>query len=889
MPIEAGTRLGDIEILAPLGQGGMGEVYRARDIRLDREVAVKVLSKNVAENPDALERFEREAKAVAALSHPGIRAIHDFRSDDGLVYAVMELLDGESLREALESGPLPQRKVATYARQLAEALAAAHEKGIVHRDLKPDNVFVTREGHVKILDFGLAKLDPSEDRPKAAAGSADSPTVSRHTDPGTVLGTVGYMSPEQVRGEPADARSDIFSLGTIIYEMCTGQQAFRRATSVETMAAILREDPPALPPSAPELLSRIVWHCLEKQPSERFQSARDLAFDLLSLDRSSTMSGAPIAAAQGADQRPPGAIARWMTLAIAIATSFALGTWWAGRSQPGASAPRPASFQRLTDQPGSERLPSITPDGRSVFYVAESGGQSDVMMLRGGSRNPVNLTAGSSADDTEPAVSPDGERIAFRSERDGGGIFVMNTSGESVRRVSNFGFNPAWSPDGKEIVVSTDSFTNPGVRLGRDAELVAVEVGSGRRRELVAAGDAMQPSWSPSGSRVAYWTMRAGGQRDIRTAAADGSESALGGKIVTDDLAIDWSPKWAPDGRHLYFASDRGGTMNLWRVPVDESSGEVLGAPEAVTTPTSWSGNFSISADGRSLCFETREWRSTIYRVPFDPRSGAVTGAPEPFLESSQQVMFHTNSPDGERVAVTLAGPPEDAFVAGRGWSEYRRLTDDSFRDRVSTWSPDGDTLALFSDRSGRYQVWTVRPDGSELKRLTEFSGGPIVPIWSPRGNRMALTVTGSGWLIIDLDAGPHAGEPSLMPPLDEATVFWPNAWSADETTLVGNVVSKEATWSGVATYSFETGRYEVLTRSPFLDIPFPIWVPGSKKMILYRGSEGIMLLDQRDPAPRLVLAAELAAQPIGVAADGRWISYLETEAEGAIWQMTLE
>ena len=328
MPIEAGTRLGDIEILAPLGQGGMGEVYRARDIRLDREVAVKVLSKNVAENPDALERFEREAKAVAALSHPGIRAIHDFRSDDGLVYAVMELLDGESLREALESGPLPQRKVATYARQLAEALAAAHEKGIVHRDLKPDNVFVTREGHVKILDFGLAKLDPSEDRPKAAAGSADSPTVSRHTDPGTVLGTVGYMSPEQVRGEPADARSDIFSLGTIIYEMCTGQQAFRRATSVETMAAILREDPPALPPSAPELLSRIVWHCLEKQPSERFQSARDLAFDLLSLDRSSTMSGAPIAAAQGADQRPPGAIARWMTLAIAIATSFALGTWW---------------------------------------------------------------------------------------------------------------------------------------------------------------------------------------------------------------------------------------------------------------------------------------------------------------------------------------------------------------------------------------------------------------------------------------------------------------------------------------------------------------------------------------------------------------------------------
>jgi serine/threonine protein kinase/Tfp pilus assembly protein PilF len=268
-----GTRLGPYEILSPLGAGGMGEVWRARDGRLDRDVAIKVLPERLAEDPAALARFEREAKAVAALSHPNILAIHDVGTAGGVHYAVTELLEGSTLREQLTPGPLPSRRSTEYALQIAHGLAAAHEKGIVHRDLKPENVFVTRGGHVKILDFGLAKAAPLVREANETASS----TVGG-TEPGTVLGTVGYMSPEQVRGLPSDARSDIFSFGVVLHEMLSGQRPFHAESAVETLNAILTEEPPDLGAAAPAGMSRIARRCLEKEPAHRFQSARDLAF-----------------------------------------------------------------------------------------------------------------------------------------------------------------------------------------------------------------------------------------------------------------------------------------------------------------------------------------------------------------------------------------------------------------------------------------------------------------------------------------------------------------------------------------------------------------------------------------------------------------------------------
>src|SRR5450830_1410952 len=286
----AGDRLGPYEVLGLVGSGGMGEVYRARDPTLNRDVAIKILPEALAADPAALARFEREAQAVAQLSHPNILAIHDFGRHDEVAYAVTELLEGETLRQRLEQGALPARKAVDLAAQMAEGLAAAHEKGIVHRDLKPENVFVTGEGRVKLLDFGLAK----QTNP---VGGADSrlQTLERPTQPGTVMGTVGYMSPEQVRGEAADHRSDIFSFGAVLYEMLAGRQAFGRETAAESMTAILKEDLPEIAASGSgpsPALSRIVQHCLEKKPPERFQSARDVAFALNALSGSAVSSGA---------------------------------------------------------------------------------------------------------------------------------------------------------------------------------------------------------------------------------------------------------------------------------------------------------------------------------------------------------------------------------------------------------------------------------------------------------------------------------------------------------------------------------------------------------------------------------------------------------------------
>src|ERR1700675_150705 len=295
MPLSAGDKLGPYQILVPLGAGGMGEVYRARDTKLDRDVAIKVLPASVAADPDTLARFEREAKAVAALSHPNILAIHDFGTHEGMAYAVTELLEGETLRGKRDSGPIAQKQAVDYALQVAKGLSAAHEKGIVHRDLKPENLFVSRDGHVKILDFGLAK------RVEAVAPGKETsaPTDSGHTEPGTVMGTAGYMSPEQVKGFPVDHRSDIFSFGTILYELVSGKKAFQRDTNAETMAAIMRDEPPELSESGRNIspaLDHIVKHCLEKDRDHRFQSARDIAFALSEASGPTMTGGAQLGA-----------------------------------------------------------------------------------------------------------------------------------------------------------------------------------------------------------------------------------------------------------------------------------------------------------------------------------------------------------------------------------------------------------------------------------------------------------------------------------------------------------------------------------------------------------------------------------------------------------------
>src|SRR5262245_36135629 len=363
MPLAPGTRVGPYEVASLLGAGGMGEVYRARDPRLRRDVALKILPASLAADEDRLRRFEVEAQAASALSHPNIIAIHDVGRHDGTPYVVSELVEGETLRARLESGALPARRAVEIAAQLAQGLAGAHERGIVHRDLKPENVMITRDGHVKILDFGLAKLLQPE------PGADDSATFTRETDPGKVLGTVGYMSPEQVRGRPVDLRSDIFSLGAVLYEMISGRRAFKGDSAVETLNAILKDEPPQivdpgrpLPPG----LERIVRHCLEKRPEDRFQSARDLAFDLQSVSVASGSDAVSVT-------RPTRGRRRWALAALAAAVLVAV--FWVGRQTTQRLQP---TYTLVTFKRGTIGTARFSGEGAFVYDGAWSGARSQL-------------------------------------------------------------------------------------------------------------------------------------------------------------------------------------------------------------------------------------------------------------------------------------------------------------------------------------------------------------------------------------------------------------------------------------------------------------------------------------------------------------------------------
>src|SRR5258708_6103491 len=370
MPLIPGTILGQYEIRSPLGAGGMGEVYRAHDTRLDREVAIKVLPESLTADPDRLRRFEQEARAVAALNHPNILAVYQMATHDGVSYMVSELLDGETLRERLRHGPIPLRKAIDYAVQIAHGLAAAHDKGIVHRDLKPDNLFVTKDGRVKILDFGLAKLVQPKDASGAEATLAGvEATIAQGTEPGMVMGTVGYMSPEQVRGKVADHRSDTFAFGTILYEMVTGKQTFRKPTSAETMSAILNEDPPSISQvtaATPPGLQRVVHRCLEKNPEQRFQSASDIAVALEALSDSGMAASTGSPAHLGEPASPPGIAMAGATLAVLLGVG-ALAYFWI---RP-AAVPKVSNYVQLTRDGQPKYL--VGTEGSRLFLYVPSG------------------------------------------------------------------------------------------------------------------------------------------------------------------------------------------------------------------------------------------------------------------------------------------------------------------------------------------------------------------------------------------------------------------------------------------------------------------------------------------------------------------------------------
>jgi hypothetical protein len=445
-----GTTLNHYRIIRPLGAGGMGEVYLAEDTRLKRQVAIKILPLALASDSDRRERFEREAQTVAALNHPNIVVVHSVEQAADTSFITLEYVDGRVLADLIPKGGLPLRRLLVLATQIAGAVSAAHQQGIVHRDLKPANVMVTAQDRIKVLDFGLAKLREAHE-----AAAAVMPTREL-TGEGRIVGTVAYMSPEQAEGRRVDERSDIFSFGVTLYEMVAGDRPFKGDTSVSMLSSILRDTPRPLTevnPALPRDLAVIVRRCLAKDPERRYQSAKDLCNELEELQQALD-SGELNAADGGAIGRVRGRRPIWLgafaIVAAAVAGVAAL--VWNLPVSAQRDAPPAVSHARLTQSPGIERFPAISPDGKWVAYAKDG----DLFLQSVSGQRAINLTNDAASNNQMPAFSPDGEQIAFRSNRSGGGIFVMGRMGESVRRVTDRGFYPAWFSDGRRLIFSSD-------------------------------------------------------------------------------------------------------------------------------------------------------------------------------------------------------------------------------------------------------------------------------------------------------------------------------------------------------------------------------------------------------------------------------------------------
>jgi Tol biopolymer transport system component/predicted Ser/Thr protein kinase len=899
----AGQVFTHYKIIETIGVGGMGEVYLAEDIKLGRKVALKVLPESLTSDEPSKRRFIQEAKAASALNHPHIITIYEIGSDGQGDFIAMEYVEGQTLRDVLSDMKMKTARAVEFAAQAASALAAAHEAGIIHRDIKPENLMVTRTSQIKILDFGLAKLVEARAVSLVASDIATEmlPGTKIETMPGTILGTVAYMSPEQAEGHALDRRTDIFSLGVVLYEMLAAKRPFEGKSAIDTLHSIINEEPrpiielnPALPYEVTDLLAK----AMAKDRSERYQHAGDFELDLRRFKRaletnslaSSRMLAARKTAAQG--WRSNVVWAALILISIIAASFFA---WRIGHSsaQPvRTSLLENARVTPLTVDPGFEGEPTFAPDSQTIAYVSDRTGNFEIYLKQISGGPDINLT-NNSADDMQPAFSPDGKQIAFVSSRQGqsdclcffiygtdqplmgGDIWVMPALGGSPRRIVVSGTFPSWSPDGKSIV-----FTK-GPWYGQKVYKVSATGGEPQEINISLKGDSpfvAYPSYSPDGRWISFEAANA-----VYVVNADGGEPR---PIVEGK-----HPVWSGDSRALIYSSvEAGKNYTLWQIPFSTTEGKASGGAEPLTVGRGRDTQAAVSRDGRQIAFSALDVSFNLEALPFDAETGRVQGEARAITSGSDLIYFHNSSPDGRSsVFDSHRGATSYIWRVDHGSPAVQLTSDPTYEDSFPRWSPDGRFIAFDRKRANDARaiedLWLMAADGANPQKLIENA---CCAEWMPNASAITyLSLTELQLYIYDLE------KKSSRRLTNEEGIYGSGVPTSD-----GRWVAYMSIGSGnvdIRAVQIEGGASRAVITTPRQDF-HPLFSPSGKWMYFLLDHRNVYRIpgpaqDWKPTPPEKVTnfsESGLFLEDPQISPDGHNLFYARRRTTGDIWIMDL-
>ena len=873
--LQGGTCFGHYEIVEQIGAGGMGEVYLARDKKLGRQVAIKILNERFSQHESNLQRFLREAQSASGLNHPNILVVHEVGESDDAHYIVSEFIKGQTLRERLKESALSLAEVLDITIQTANALAAAHEADLVHRDIKPENIMIRPDGFVKVLDFGLAKL--VERKNKSFLGLEDSTVAQNQTAKGVILGTVNYMSPEQARGLDVDEETDIWSLGICLYEMLSGTTPFAGETTSDTISAILNKIPAPIAqrvPDIPKELERIIGKTLRKDREERYQHIKDLLIDLKDfkqeleisekLERTGNSSKNEKTAMGKTEaftetqqaqttssaeyifgeikQRKRGVL---VVLAILLVSTIGLSYRFFSTRTASTNNNANISAQKvaqITNWSGLDDFPSLSPDGNTVTYCSDHNGSFEIYVkqLTPGAKE-IQLT-NDGGQNFQPAFSPDGQYIAYYSKQRGG-ISIIPASGGEARQITDFGSHPAWSPDGTQIAFQSNPLNDLGAfarnALPPSTIWVAQVLGGALPRQLTQPetlpGGQGSPAWSPDGKRIAF-EVDTYNLSYIWTVAADGSDS----KAVfpqTEPSSLGYAPIFAPDGKSLLYHKENG---TMVQVRINPATGEAVGETTPLTSiaqaPSSVR-RVSFSADGKKIAYNVLRRVDSISSVPLQTKTSEAAGTPNVIVSNTtSRNNFPVFSSDGKRLAYStcsIGGTGCDIWLANADGTKQTQLTTSENNELLPSWFPDGEHIGYLSDRNSNPSFWSINLNTKREQMLLDAKSNFEYARLSPDGKRIVFNDFQEG--VTNVWTASLLGDGELKQLTFDKEMMGFSAWSNDGKLLAFQV--KRGDDTHIMVMPSEGGTPEQLTFDKGQSWVFG-WSPDNDK-ILFAGLRG--------------------------------------------------